>query len=589
MARHPNPPPRPKGTPKPPKTRECGWCREVGHNSRRCPRQAQGLPRILPPKAQAAQARAAETRELKDKARKRQKKLDNARPEDLAWVPPEFQGEDADAGDFIPGSPEWCEDRARLIFNSLTPKQREYVLNPAKRKAALCGRRAGKTFGPAAAALVLTALANPDSLNVYITISRKVAKRLVWQTLIRFNKRFGLMMGFNLTDLEIRFANGSQIWVTGVTNEVDMEKLRGSAYHTVVVDECASFGPYFETLIEEIIEPALLDYDGSFGLIGTPSAACIGYFFEATTGVRPGWEVSHWTVMDNPEFPRWAGKENWRELAFDLLEATRLAKGWDENHPTYQREWLGRWIKDEGGLVYKFSKTRNVYDGLLDQDEEWQYVLGVDIGVDDATAFSLQAFSTKIAAVREVESWKQSGLTTDAIAIHIRTYRELYNCRIVMDTGGLGKMIVEEMRRRYKLPIMPAEKTAKAAFISLMNNDLLAGVFKVCHGSKWIAEAEILQWNEDRTAEDDRFENDLCDATLYAWREAFHWQKPIRQKAAVLPGQLAGEDATPEMVMLAEEREMLARQVKRNKKRLRGTWKRPKLWSPKMPKVPTYN
>ena len=39
----------------------------------------------------------------------------------------------------------------------------------------------------------------------------------------------------------------------------------------------------------------------------------------------------HWTVLDNPMFPRWAGKSNWRELAAEWWADKIKREGWADD------------------------------------------------------------------------------------------------------------------------------------------------------------------------------------------------------------------------------------------------------------------
>ena len=94
---------------------------------------------------------------------------------------------------------------------------------------------------------------------------------------------------------------------------------------------------------------------------------------------------------------------------------------------------------------------------------------------------------------------------------------------MVCDEGGLGKSMVEEMRRRYALPIKPAEKRQKHAYIQYFNDGLQTNRILFHPGSPILDEWDLLQWHENRTKEDPRFENHLSDAALYGWRECRHW------------------------------------------------------------------
>ena len=449
-------------------------------------------------------------------------------------------------------------NRSRLIIDrireGLFDRQICFIEDPSKRKTAKCGRRAGKSHGAAAAYLIEEALKYPESLCVYIALSRKAARRILWPILKKFNRQYKIGASTNELELEMTFPNGSQIWLTGATDSSDIDKLRGNAYRIVIIDECASFGSFFHSLIEDVVEPALADYDGTLCLIGTPGAACAGFFYDATTGRMPGWSNHEWTILDNPKFPRWAGKKNWRRLAEQWLRGMREVKAWPESYPTFQREWLAQWIHDETWLVYRYAPDRNTYESIP-IGKDWIRVLGVDLGLDDASAFVVLAYLPTDRTVYLIDDFSKSGMSIDEIAGKIKFFQQKYHClRIVMDTAGLGKSIAFEIRKRYSLAIEPAEKKEKLAYIELLNSDLLLGRFKVHGDSEWASEATILQWDEDRKKEDVRFKNHVTDAALYAWRECQHFasREPVKDV----------EVDTPEYMKL-QENEQKKREIQR--------------------------
>ena len=115
-------------------------------------------------------------------------------------------------------------------------------------------------------------------------------------------------------------------------------------------------------------------------------------------------------------------------------------------------------------------------------------------------------------------------MITSEIAEIIEDLNYRYNfTSMVCDTGGLGKSMVEEMRRRYALPLKAAEKRNKFAYVEYFNDGLRTERIKVLSGSEIFDEWDLLQWNENRNKEDDRFENHLSDAALYGWRECRHY------------------------------------------------------------------
>ena len=406
-----------------------------------------------------------------------------------------------------PRTYRWRED--------LFDKQLALIDDPSKQKAALCSRRAGKTF-TCCFYMLEVAHRYPGSLIPYIALTRPVAKRLMWGALKSANNKYHIGMRFNNNELIATLKNGSQISLNGANDEADIDKLRGSAYPLVVIDEAASYGPFLPELVEDVLEPALIDYSGTLLMTGTPNARCHGYFFDATTNDRFGFSVHKWTIRENPYIPH----------AGEYLEKKLKQKNWGEDNPVYLREWCGKWIRSDDSLVYRYGESNKVNDIPDDLD----YILGVDLGFTDATAFVVWGFSRDSPDAYMEEGIKQTRLITSEIAEIIEQLNYTYQLTsMVCDTGGLGRTMVEEMRRRYGLPLKDAEKRSKFAYIEHFNDALRTGRIKVLEDIKIFDEWDLLQWNESRTKEDDRFENHLSDAALYGWRECrnFMYEQPL--------------------------------------------------------------
>ena len=407
------------------------------------------------------------------------------------------------------GGKEPVGDRTYRWREDLFDKQLALIDDPSKQKAALCSRRAGKTY---TCCYYMLEIAHrfPNSLIPYIALTRPVAKRLMWGALKLANRQYHIGMKFNNNELIATLKNGSQISLNGANDEADIDKLRGSAYPLVVIDEAASYGPFLPELVEDVLEPALLDYQGTLLMTGTPNARCHGHFFDVTTKKEMGYSVHKWTIRENPYIPH----------ASDYLERKLKTKGWREDNPVYMREWCGKWIRSDDSLVYRYSEANKVAafpEGL-------EYILGVDLGFTDATAFCIWGFSQDSPNAYLVDCFKQTRLITSEIADIIDRLNDQYEfVAMVCDEGGLGKSMVEEMRRRYALPIKPAEKRQKHAYIQYFNDGLQTNRILFHPGSPILDEWDLLQWHENRTKEDPRFENHLSDAALYGWRECRHW------------------------------------------------------------------
>lgn len=438
---------------------------------------------------------------------------------------------------FLASSPH--AKRAALI-ESLFPKQRAFVLDKAKRKSALCSRRAGKTQGFSVSGS-LSLIDNVQGDVAYIGLTKGAAKRLMFRPLQKLSKDYGLGFEFNRADLTATAPNGNTYFLFGADTEDDIERIRGLKLKKVQVDEAASFRRHLRYAIQEVIEPALIDTDGVLELGGTPSANPIENFFHAvTTGIEPGYSNHSWTILDNPFIPH---AKRWLE---DYLKR----KGWTKEHPIFLREWAGVWTMDNDTLVYKYRKERQHFDSL--PDVKFSHVMGCDLGFDDAFAITVLAFSEDLRICFVVEQFKKAELLPSQMAEEIQKRRERYQpIAIVADHGGLGKAICKEFQDRYHIPLKPAEKAQKRAYIELCNGDLLSGAVKIKDGTPLANEMRTLQWDVDRPEkEDERTPNDLCDSFLYAWREAKHF---LGEEKAPLPKPGTPEAANREAEKMLEK------------------------------------
>lgn len=435
-------------------------------------------------------------------------------------------------------------ERQHAFLRSLFPEQLAFVLDPSKRKAAQCGRRSGKTVG-----LIFLGLKAqreyPGCTIPYIALDRESAKRLFWRPLKQIDKQFGFGLRFNETHLHATAPNGSVIWLIGAKDEDDIEKLRGDRYPLVMVDESASFKSHIEALVEEVVEPALEDLDGTLVLVGTPGRVPAGLFYQVTNGLKPGWSTHRWTVLQNSRFPRWNDSPAWQQDAVKWLEALRRRKNWSVDDPIYRREWLGEWVEDRESTVYRFQRERNTFV-QLPESRDWLNVMGIDFGYNDPTAFSIGTFSPTQMDYYVLETWEKKEMLADDVAARVRQYEEKYGEFIRKVGDSSGKQFFTELNQRKGLNIHTAERKAKLDFIEHMNSDFLQGRIKVRHGDPLCDDYQRLIWNADRTGEHERRPNHRADSTLYAWRESRHWAGKLEE-----PGPAAGSNEAIDAVMQA--------------------------------------
>lgn len=416
------------------------------------------------------------------------------------------------------------------FLDGLFPAQRRFVDSPAKRKLNHAGRRSGKTHGVVGRALKGVRDFPGQVVPVFERTLTCIAAQTFWTTLLELDTRFKLGIDFHHTYKTATFTNGASIQIMGADTHEACDKARGGKFPVVVIDEAGTFRPkILEYLITEVAEPATIDFDGEILVTGTPNPVMSGWFYEnATYGRDRGWEVFHSTMVDNPTLgPTELDEVAKRAWRLEWLAALRRRHGWSEATPRYVREYEGRWAVTGDDFVYSFDRTRNVVGALpLVDASEWTYALSIDIGFNDPTAFVVWGRVDGDPTSYVLESYEQTQLIPSAVAAHVERLREKYSFRsIVCDTGGMGKVVAEEMKQRFGIPIKAAAKRDKLAYIEFVNGELKCGRIKVVRGGNTalIDDLATLAWNDDRNDSSPGSRDHLPDAFLYGEREISSW------------------------------------------------------------------
>lgn len=422
------------------------------------------------------------------------------------------------------------------ILDHTFPHQTEFVLDPSKFKAIFATRRSAKSYS-GGLAMVKTALEYPGCNCAFIALTRITAKEIIWKdVLYKIDRQFDLGIEFNKSELTATFPNGSVIKLWGVdTDEDEMIKLLGKKHKMVVIDEASMYRIDLRTLIYDIIGPGLNDDDGSCILVGTAGNIAKGFFYDVTTGKEKSWKVFRWTAHENPHYVKQFIKD---------LEEIKLNRPEYMETPGFKQMYLNQWIVDDALLVYKYVTGRNDYKHLptLEQDG-WSYVLGVDLGTTDSSAFIVGAFHDNDPTLYFVETFKKTGFDATDVADKIKEFKGKYKIhKVVVD--GANKMAVVEIQKRHGITLTTADKTGKADFIELMNAEMVTGKIKygplcqVQFGNKDKQKTSIIDeylgliWNKKkldfgRKEEHSQCENHLCDAALYAWRFCYQFLATI--------------------------------------------------------------
>ena len=189
----------------------------------------------------------------------------------------------------------------------------------------------------------------------------------------------------------------------------------------------------------------------------------------------------------------------------------------------------GIWVQDASGLVYRKPKTIPVRPHAMPED--WAYLLGMDFGIKDATAYVVLGWRKNDRSVYVLESFKQSGMTVTEAAEKVREYQQQYPFSMVVgDLGGMGKAFGEEFQRRWGIPIEAAQKTNKRGYIGLLNGTVERKELVVVEpaNTALLKEMAELPWkDESHQHEADGFDNHLTDALLYAWRATTAYSQTV--------------------------------------------------------------
>jgi hypothetical protein len=394
------------------------------------------------------------------------------------------------------------------------PKQAAFVRDPSKRKAALAGRRGGKTEG-AAVWLIEPWQRFPHETSIFVARTGGHARAIMWPVLQRFNRIHKLGLKFNENLLTATFPNGYCIRLYGADTRNDVEKFRGPRYARAVLDEAGSWPPeLLEYVVDSILDPALMDLDGDLCIIGSPGVVPAGYFYDITEGPN-AWSTHRFDCRDNPYVK---GTEY---LARKLRE-----NGWTIDHPTFVREYLGQWVRDASALVCPYSAEINSFQGELPHGE-YAWAISVDLGAGamPTTSFAVGAARRDLPQIFLRHVAKHAHMTPSRIAVEVEKLRQLHvpdsePCQVIIDEGGLGVGYAEELRTRYGLHCVAAEKRKRRAFQEVLAGDMKAGVVKLdpAECREFVDEVQVLKWSEDRKTNAPGQPDHAYDSVLYLVR-----------------------------------------------------------------------
>lgn len=316
-------------------------------------------------------------------------------------------------------------------------------------------------------------------------------------------------------DKRFTFPSGATIAFGYLDSDGDKYNYQGGAWQFIGFDELTQFPEAWYTyLLSRLRKPASMQVP--LRARGASNPGGIGHDWVYARFVRENAPAAFVpaALADNPHLDQ----NDYRQM-LSLVE------------PTLRRQLEeGLWIRDGVGLVYEhFEEKRNIAPSPTCET----YILGCDFGVKDENALTIVGWNANDSNVYIPRSFRVKGIT-DKVAAEIQALDAVYHFAAMYgDTGGMGKLFVEELAARFGIGIQPAEKANKLGFISLLNSDLALGriILSPFGCENLISEWKTLAWHPSRLIEDPKMPNHASDSALYAWRAslAFH-ERPLPEE-----------------------------------------------------------
>lgn len=413
------------------------------------------------------------------------------------------------------------------VLSAAFPKQLLFLKDPSKLKATHCPRRSAKSY-TAGLGMIDKALKNPRTKCFYLTLTRDMARNIMWTDVLKkIDEDFSLGCDFNETLLECRLPNGSIIRLMGVDADVKQQrKLLGQKYVLVVIDEAAFYTIDLRTFVMDKLMPATFDLGGEIWLMSTSSDITRGFYYDVCHGTEKGWSLHEWTFKDNPHM---ANKVE-SEIA-KLVEANPLIV----NTSGFKQMYLNEWTVDSEKLVYHYSKELNTISMLPQRVGAYSYILGLDFGWRDDTAFVVAAFHPNDSTLYFVEAFKAPKMDYFDVAAKIEQLDDKYSFDVKVADGS-AKQGIETLNNRFGTDLICAERTSKQDHIALMNSELITGKIKLLPAALGIADEWMTLIWKDKGAtgreEHPSMPNHLSDSALYSW---FYCYPYLSKEAADTP------------------------------------------------------
>lgn len=429
------------------------------------------------------------------------------------------------------------------LVAELSPKQRALHKDNSVSICVVCTRQSGKT-SEAILRILEVLFSAPGRIAYFIMPTRDRARDTFW------DRWKTACVGFGLTEenhhetlLETRLPNGSILRLIGVPDKKRADRVRGQTLDLIVIDEAANFpDEVLQYLVEECCTAALGIKNGTLYVCSTPGMEPAGYLYRIYTDKQLEFSRHFLSLRDNPA---------WKDPDAYLAKVRRQF-GYSESDPSYQREWLGKWVADLSRRVYKLGDD-NAIDAAPTCDF---HVMAVDLGATDESAICVLGWRENERTLYCVHEEAEGELDITSVAERVKVLQEQYKPLVTM-VDGAAKQSVLELQNRHSIPLEATPKAPgyKPKAIAQLNADFKRGSVLIPRSFDVIGQMRALQWHAKKIglAENPGQPNDRCDAFLYAYLRAYHYIEQIKADEPE-PGTNAWFERERELIREAHEK-----------------------------------
>lgn len=373
----------------------------------------------------------------------------------------------------------------------------------------LCSRQWGKTT--TARLIARLGMSVPGHRTIYATLVRRNCKKLFWRPLIDDLAVDGWGVherdergrkAASDTDLILEAPNGSWLQALSCQDMSDLGTIRGDQADCFIIDEAQeNRDDVLEALIFKIALAMLLKRNGRLWVLGTVPE------YEPTVFTKilddPKWRTfGHSEKKGSPNRPIFDN----RSIDPAVVNAKCAEAGLVPGHPVYEREILGRRVKDPSKLAYEYLAGRNDYDPTtIDFRGDWRYAGGLDLGFQDRDAICIGSWKDVDATRRLLVrwAWQHNHLDVDDLAdvmqVVMRVFPSITWCG---DHGGHGAVkVLKTLEARMQIYFLPKPADVMVS-VGLVNDDYRAGRLLLptvdLVTPLLLAEVDRMPWDERR-------------------------------------------------------------------------------------------